>query len=209
MAFQEIPWTPWSVGGVHWYWTTPQKSCWGSVGSIPSHQVRWGSLSAEGCSCLRGQPLPQVFQFYTPVCWLGCNSAPPALIFSIPVSVYYTARCIFDCLRGIPEDGIPVVADILLEASAVRRAVHAVPRADHLSHLGEVPLTNWQYVPCNWVRKTTPGGRYLAWRRLAFLSLDSASHLLVDPGLNITVKTILFPLPSGQAPAFEWELDWI
>ena len=58
------------------------------------------------------------------------------LLFSVRVNVYSTECCLFACVGELPTEGLPQVTDILPDCFAARRSVCAVPRIDHVSHLG-------------------------------------------------------------------------
>ena len=92
---------------------------------------------------------------------------------------------------------------ILVEDFAVRRAVHTVLQANHIIHLGEVPLLYWKSMPCNYAGKTTPISRNLACNWLTCVPLDVTTTLLADLGLNTSyMKKFLLSLLYGQAPNF-------
>ena len=91
-----------------------------------------------------------------------------------------------------------------------RRSVHAVSRADHVSHLEGVTPSVWQATPCARVVKAAEGVNDLAYRRgITFITPYGAARLL-DTSHNIAeVRQVLFPLLAGWAPPFEEALDWI
>ena len=102
------------------------------------------------------------------------------------------------------------MVDILVDNFAVRRAVYTVPWADHISHLGGVPLLVWELMPCKQAVKFTPNGRYLACWGLKFVPPESTTHLM--DSLDITITDAiqdLFPLLTGQVPAYKEAIEWI
>ena len=68
-------------------------------------------------------------------------------LFYVLVDIYSNARQLLSCLGELPEDRPPPVADILVEAFAVRCDIRSVAQTDHLRYLGEVPLIDWQLIP--------------------------------------------------------------
>ena len=83
-----------------------------------------------------------------------------------------------------------------------RRAVRAVPRIDHVAHLGGISPCDWQTKPCE--RATKAAGEKslnLAFRGLAFLPVESAAWLLgreAEGPVNVYEESAgLFPLLNG------------
>ena len=70
------------------------------------------------------------------------------LFFSVRVNVYLTQRHLFACLDDLPTEGLPLVVDIPDEAFVAQRSVCAVPRVDHVTHLGGISTLDWQKKPC-------------------------------------------------------------
>ena len=63
------------------------------------------------------------------------------------VDLYSTTRSLFACQGELPNKGTPLVVELPIEVLAVRRYVCAVPRADHISHLGGVSPLDGQAMP--------------------------------------------------------------
>ena len=57
-------------------------------------------------------------------------------LFSVRVNKYSIECRLFDYVGELPAKGLPQVTDILPDFFAARRSVCAVPRIDHVSHLG-------------------------------------------------------------------------
>ena len=97
-------------------------------------------------------------------------------IFSVRFNVYLTQRRLFACLGELPSEGLPPVVEIPDKAFVSRRTVLAVPRVDHVTHLGGVSLLDWQKKPCKRAVKSA-GTEYvdLACRGLTFAPPDCAS----------------------------------
>ena len=87
--------------------------------------------------------------------------------------------------------------------------MHAVLRADHVSHLeGSIPYV-WQVTPYESVTKTAEGGRDLAYQGMNFVAPDSSARLL-DTTINIAEESqLLFLLLTGLAPPLEDTINWI
>ena len=103
---------------------------------------------------------------------------------------------------------------ILPDFFAALRSVRAMPRMDHIYHLGGISPHDWQTKPCE--RATKAAGTeqvILARRGLAFLPGDSVTWLLgrtADGPANILESSAgLFPLMTGREPPFEAALDWL
>ena len=79
------------------------------------------------------------------------------LLFSVPVGLYSTARRLFDCVGELNEEGLPPLAEIPVEAFAVRRTVRAVPQDDHVSHMEGVTQLTLQSMPCKREEKLLAG----------------------------------------------------
>ena len=59
-------------------------------------------------------------------------------LFSIRFDLYSASQRIFAYWGGLPVKGLPLVVDITNEAFAVRHSICAVPRLDHVMHLGVI-----------------------------------------------------------------------
>ena len=59
-------------------------------------------------------------------------------LFSVPVELYSATRCIFACQGELPNECLPPLVELLVESFAMHRVVRAVPRADHVIHMGGV-----------------------------------------------------------------------
>ena len=124
------------------------------------------------------------------------------------------AQWIFACCGELPSKGLPPVVYLPMDAFGVRHSVSAVPRADHVIHLGGFTPFAWQATPCNRVGKATEDGRELACQGLTFVDPDGAAlHLDTHSGKDSTniaqASQLLFPLLFGQAPLFKETLNWI
>ena len=100
------------------------------------------------------------------------------------------------------------------KAFAAWRTVCAVPRFDHVIHLGGISTLDWNTKP--YERAAKPAGTEyldLDFWGLTFVPPDCASWLLqweVDGSLNVfKASTDLFPLIMGREPPFEEALDWL
>ena len=104
--------------------------------------------------------------------------------------------------------------EILPDFFAARRSVRAVPRMDHIAHLGGISPHNWQNKPCKRAAKAegTEHLNLVCWG-LAFLPADCAAWLLertADGPANIFKASAgLFPLITGRDPPFEADLNWL
>ena len=59
-------------------------------------------------------------------------------LLSVLVRLYYMARRIFDCLGELPNEGLPMVLEITVDAFTARQFVCATQWADHVIHLERV-----------------------------------------------------------------------
>ena len=107
------------------------------------------------------------------------------LLFSVSVGMHSTARCLFTCLVGMPDKGLPLVVEIPVESFAARRSVRAILQADHISHLEGVTPTVCQSMPCDRAGKILMEGRDLSCQTLIFVTPDGASRFLGQPMINI------------------------
>ena len=115
------------------------------------------------------------------------------LFFSVTVRRYYRERKILAISGDIPTEGLPTLAEIPVASFAVRHAVCAVLRKEHLVHVEGIPLPIWQTKPFNRSVKNIDS-QDLACQGLTFLPLDSAS-CLIGIGDNISeASCLLFPL---------------
>ena len=64
-------------------------------------------------------------------------------LFSIRVNVYSTDCRLFACVGELPHEGLPQVIEILPDFFMARHSVYAVPRIDHISHLGRISPRDW------------------------------------------------------------------
>ena len=103
---------------------------------------------------------------------------------------------------GPAAKGFPLVVEICEEAFLVIRAILAVPRADHVSHMEVAPHT-FDDVRSG---REYSGGKYITgFSRSDLPSLDSTPHLLI---WTMSIPTLL-PLLFGQAPPYEEGLNWL
>ena len=65
-------------------------------------------------------------------------------LFSVWANVYWAQGRLFACLGDLPIEGLSPVVDIPDKAFAARGSVRAVPRVDHLTHLGWISSLDWQ-----------------------------------------------------------------
>ena len=85
------------------------------------------------------------------------------------------------------------------KAFATRRSVHAIPRVDHIAHLGRISLPDWQTKPRERAVKTV-GTEYvdLDFQGLIFVPLDCTAWILrreADGPSNVfEASKGLFPL---------------
>ena len=104
------------------------------------------------------------------------------------------------------------MTELLLDFFAARRAVCAVPRIDHIAHLGGISPRDWQTKPCNRADKAVGIDHInLACRGLASIPADCAAWLLrlcMDGSVNVFEASAgLSPLMTGREPPFEAALD--
>ena len=59
-------------------------------------------------------------------------------LFSICVNVYSAECRFFACMCELPTKGLPQVTELLPDFFAAWRSVCAVPRIDHVAHLGGI-----------------------------------------------------------------------
>ena len=79
------------------------------------------------------------------------------------------------------------MAEIPTEAFLLRRSIHVVPSADHVSNFEGFTLPVCQYMPCKKARKSQIESHdlYLKWR--TFLPLEGIFRILDQPRINIAV----------------------
>ena len=135
-------------------------------------------------------------------------------LFSVHVKVYSTECCLFACVGGLPAEGLSQVTELFPDFFAARHAVRAVPRIDHVAHLGGISPRDWQTKPCESAAKAARDDHLnLACRGLAFLPTDYAAWLLgreADGPVNVFKASAgLFPLLNGREPPFEAALDFL
>ena len=142
------PWTSWLVGevlGNGWFpnalikilvrrfWAVRQDV----EGLSTDKRIAWGLHSFMAHLALVVDPVPVLNQ----LALLGVDLDGTVHIFHlllyIPVELYSTARHLFAFRGNLPIKGLPMVVEMLTESFAVRRVVHVVTQADHISHLGE------------------------------------------------------------------------
>ena len=74
------------------------------------------------------------------LCVLGINQDRMVHIlhslFSVTVKLYSTISCLFTFWVELPDEGLPLVVKMPVEAFVVRRSMRTVAQADHVSHLG-------------------------------------------------------------------------
>ena len=101
--------------------------------------------------------------------------------------------------------------DIPTDFFAAWRSVCAMPRADHITHLGGISPLNWQTKPCERAVWTEPVN--LACWNMAFFTADCTAWILgreADGPVNIfEASTGLFPMLTGRETPFEAALDWL
>ena len=98
------------------------------------------------------------------------------LLISVRVDIHLTSRRLFACLGELPTKGLPPVADIPHEALAARPCACAIPRVDHVTHLGGISPPNWKTKPCKRAGKRAETYYIdLACRGLTFIPLDCAA----------------------------------
>ena len=134
-------------------------------------------------------------------------------LFSVCVNVYYTECRLFACMGELPAEGLPQVTELLPDFFAARHAVRAVPRINHVAHLGGTSPRDWQMKPCEWAANAAGIDHInLACQGLAFLPTYCAAWVLrstADGPANISEASAgLFPLLTGREPPFEAALDW-
>ena len=99
-------------------------------------------------------------------------------LFSVRVNVYSTECRLFACVGELPAEGLPQVTELLPDFFASRRAVHTMPRIDHVAHLGGISPRDWQTKPCERASKAAgEESLNLACRGLAFLPVEGAAWL--------------------------------
>ena len=135
-------------------------------------------------------------------------------LFSVRVNVYSTECCLFACVGEMSAKGLPQVTELLPDFFAARCAVCAVPRMDHMAHLGGISPRDWQTKPCK--RDTKAAGDdhlNLAFRGLAFLPTDCAAWILgreADGPFNVFEASAgLSPLLNGREPPFDAALNFL
>ena len=113
---------------------------------------------------------------------------------------------------GAAAEGLPQVTELLPDFFAAWGAVRAVPRIDHVDHLGRISPRDWQTKPCERAAKAAGIDHItMACRGLAFLPTECAAWLLgrcMDGPVNVFEASAgLFPLLTGREPPFEAALD--
>ena len=83
-------------------------------------------------------------------------------LFSVCVNFYSTECRLFACLGELPAEGPPPVIEISPDFFVARRSVRAVPRMDHIVHLGRISPLDWQTKPCERAAKAA-GTTTLTW----------------------------------------------
>ena len=69
------------------------------------------------------------------------------VLLSVPVGLYFMARRLFSCIGELTDEGLPPLSEIMAKSLAVYRAVRAILRAEHMSHLEGVTTLTWNYMP--------------------------------------------------------------
>ena len=136
------------------------------------------------------------------------------LLFSVRINVYSTECCIFACVGELPAKGLLQVTDLLPEFFAACRSVRAVPRMDHITHLGRISPRDWLTKSCKRAAKADGTDHvHLAFRGLAFLPADCAALLLGreadKPDNFFEASAGLLSLLTVQDPPIEVALDWL
>ena len=106
------------------------------------------------------------------------------------------------------------MTELLHNFFAARRSVCAVPRIDHVAHLGGISPRDWLTKPCKRAAKEAGTDHInLACLGLKFLPADCAACLLgvsMDGPVNVFEASAgLFLLLTSQEPPFEAALDWL
>ena len=127
---------------------------------------------------------------------------------SVQVGPYATEQRLLAFRVELPSEGLPPIADIPVAFLAVRRAVSAILREDHMVHVEGIPPSYWQTMPCKRARRKE-NGRDLACRGLTFLPPDAPARLLGAPRNIAEASQLLFPLLAGRVPPQEEALDWL
>ena len=65
------------------------------------------------------------------------------LLFSVPAGLYSTAWRLFTCRGELPNEGLPSMLELTLDAFRVWCSMRTVPRAEHVSHLEGVTPSVW------------------------------------------------------------------
>ena len=66
-------------------------------------------------------------------------------LFSLHVNVYSIECRLFACVGELPAEGLPQVTELLPDFFVERSAM---PRIDHVAHLGGISPRDWQTKPC-------------------------------------------------------------
>ena len=103
---------------------------------------------------------------------------------------------------GLPAEGLSQVTELFPDFFAARHAVRAVPRIDHVAHLGGISPRDWQTKPCESAAKAASIDHInLACQGLAFFPTDCAAWVLgrcMDGPVNVfEASSSLFPLLNG------------
>ena len=182
-------------GGGTWNRLDFRKSGQSSDGPVPNLQllgggthhteVHWIGLHSFLSHLASGiDPVPG----FEKLCLLGVDWEGTVhlmhLLFSIPVDLYSTSRRLFACIGKLPDEYLPAMDNIPMEFFAIRCAVHAVPQADHVSHLREVTHFTWKLVPYKRAVKILSRVFYLSCQGITFVPTDGTPRLLL-PSLTI------------------------
>ena len=65
------------------------------------------------------------------------------LLLSFLVKLYSNRRSLFAFHGNLPAKGLPLVMEIPHDYFAERHYVHAMPRVDHMTHLGVISPPDW------------------------------------------------------------------
>ena len=87
--------------------------------------------------------------------WYGTIHLLHSLFF-VQTCDYSTTRLIFAFIGNLPEDRLPPVVYIPLDAFDVQRPVCDVPQTDHQIRMGGFPQIDWPSMLCEKLGNTTP-----------------------------------------------------
>ena len=68
-----------------------------------------------------------------------------SLLF-VPFNLYCTSRYLLVCRGELTSEETPTVVEIVHKSLVARRSIHAMPRVDHVSHLGGISPPHWQTI---------------------------------------------------------------